>query len=77
MDCCITLTRVEIHPSARSHGVLDEDITHAYAHQMMTLFLGDEPDRWLVIGPDRAMNLLELVVLHAAEGNQLTSTPCH
>ena len=32
---------------------------------------GDEPDRWLVIGPDRAGNLLESVVLTTAEQAQL------
>ena len=25
--------------------------------------IGEDPDRWLVVGPDRAGNLLELVVL--------------
>jgi hypothetical protein len=29
------------------------------------------PDRWLVIGPDRSTNLLELVVLATAEGDEL------
>ncbi len=29
------------------------------------------PDRWLVIGPDCAGNLLEVVVIRTVEGNQL------
>jgi hypothetical protein len=62
---------VDIHPSARRHGVLDEDITYAFAHQAVSVFLGDEPDRWLVIGPSRAANFLELVVLITAEGDEL------
>jgi hypothetical protein len=33
--------------------------------------LSEDPDRWLVIGPDRAANLLELVVLATAEGDEL------
>lgn len=33
--------------------------------------LGDEPDRWLVIGPDRSANLLEIIVLITAEGDEL------
>jgi hypothetical protein len=33
--------------------------------------VGEDPDRWLVIGPDRAGNLLELVVLITAEGDEL------
>lgn len=33
--------------------------------------LGEDPDRWLVIGPDRAANLLEVIVLITAEGDEL------
>lgn len=32
---------------------------------------GEDPDRWLVLGPDRAGNLLEVVVLITAEATQL------
>jgi hypothetical protein len=38
----------------------------------MAIPVGEEPDRWLVIGPDRAANLLEIVVLVSAEGDELT-----
>lgn len=31
----------------------------------------DDPDRWLVIGPDRAANLLEVVVVTTVEETQL------
>lgn len=33
--------------------------------------LGEDPDRWLVLGPDRAANLLEVVVLVTAEGDEV------
>lgn len=33
--------------------------------------LSEDPDRWLVIGPDRAANLLELVVVVTTEGDEL------
>jgi len=33
--------------------------------------LGEDPDCWLVIGPDRSANLLELVVLITTEGDEL------
>jgi hypothetical protein len=33
--------------------------------------LGENPDRWLVIGPDHAGNLLEIVVLITADGDEL------
>ena len=33
--------------------------------------IGEDPDRWLVIDPDRAADLLEVVVLATAEGDEL------
>ena len=44
---------------------------HAIEHSLVVDDLGEDPDRWLVIGPDRAANLLELVVLVTAEGDEL------
>lgn len=32
---------------------------------------GEDPDRWLVIGPDRAGNLLEVVVLTTVEDTEI------
>jgi hypothetical protein len=64
--CC-----VEIHPSARRHGIADDDILHAVEHSMVIDDLGEDPDRWLVVGPDRAANLLEVIVLITSEGDQL------
>jgi hypothetical protein len=49
--------------SARRHGVADEDIDHALAHAVAWAELGDDPPRYLLAEPDRAGNLLELVVL--------------
>jgi hypothetical protein len=60
---------VEIHPSARRHGVEDDDILHAIEHSMVVDDVGEDPDRWLVIGPDRSANLLEVIVLVTAEGD--------
>ena len=57
------LSRVEIHESARRHGVVDEDIQHALAHAVIWVELGDDPWRYLLAGPDRAGNMLELVIL--------------
>ena len=62
--------RVEIHRSARRHGVDDDDITHAIAHRLVVDDLDEDPDRWLVLGPDRAGNLLEVVVLISIDGNE-------
>lgn len=62
---------MEIHRSARKHGVADEDILHAIDHALAIEDIGEDPDRWLVLGPDRAINMLEVVVLITAEGTQL------
>ncbi len=56
---------MEIHVSALRHGVSDEDIEHAVAHSVTWTELGEDPPRYLLVGPDRAGNLLELVVLDA------------
>jgi len=63
--------QVEIHDSARKHGVADHDIVHAIDHALAIEDAGDDPDRWLLIGPDTAGNLLELVVLVTAEGTKI------
>jgi hypothetical protein len=62
---------VEIHESARKHGVADQDILHAIDHALAIEDAGDDPDRWLIIGPDIAANLLEVVVMITAEGNEI------
>ena len=54
---------MEIHPSARRHGIADEDVVHAFNNIVAWQELGDDPYRFLVAGPDRARNLIELVVL--------------
>jgi hypothetical protein len=70
LDFVVRYERVEIHRSARRHGVDDDDITHAIAHRLVIDDLGEEPDRWLVSGPDRAGNLLEIVVLISSDGDE-------
>jgi len=55
--------RVEVHDSARRHEIEDLDIRHAVDNSLAIEDAGEDPDRWLVIGPDRSGNLLEVVVL--------------
>ena len=62
---------MEIHGSARKHGVVAADITHAVDSALAIEDAGEDPDRWLVIGPDRAGNLLEVVVMTTVENTQL------
>lgn len=44
---------------------------HAIDHALVIEDAGEDPGRWLVIGPDRAANLLEVVVLVTVEKTQL------
>jgi hypothetical protein len=54
---------VEILPGALKHGVSPEAITHAVDHALTTSDAGEEPLRVLVIGPDLAGNLLEIIAI--------------
>lgn len=49
--------------SARRHGVEDDNIRHAPEQPLAWVQLDEDPDRFLLAGPDTAGNLLELVVL--------------
>jgi hypothetical protein len=65
---------VEIHRAARRHGIADQDILHAVEHALVGYALEegeDEPRRTLLLGPDRAGNLLEVVVLELDDGLRL------
>ena len=57
--------------SALRHGVDSEDIQHALAHALAVDEVGEDPLRYLVLGPDRAGNLQELVVLDRPNGPAL------
>jgi hypothetical protein len=43
--------------------VTDDDMLHAVDHAVAVEDAGDDPERWLVIGPDKAGNLLEIIVM--------------
>ena len=43
----------------------------AVANPLAVDDLGEDPDRWLVIGPDSAGNLLEIVVLIASTADEI------
>jgi hypothetical protein len=51
--------------------VADQDILHTIDHALALEDAGEDPDRWLLIGPDTAGNLLEVVIMISAEGTQL------
>ena len=63
---------VEIHSSARKHGIPDDDIVHAVEHVLAWVDLDeDSPQRILIIGPDRSGTLLEVVTLTFDNGRDL------
>ena len=54
--------------SAFRHGVEADDIDHVLRSAMVVEEIADDPVRYLVLGPDRAANILELVVLDRPQG---------
>ena len=58
---------------ARRHGIGDTDIAHAIAHVVVVHDVGDDdsPRRSLLLGADRAGNMLEVIVLVFDDGRQM------
>jgi hypothetical protein len=52
-------------------GSATRTCSNAVANSLAVEDLGEDPDRWLVIGPDRATNLIETVVLVTQEGTEM------
>jgi len=59
---------VEVLRPALRHGIAGKDILHAINHAITVEEVGEDPLHWLVLGPDRAGNLLELVVMDRPAG---------
>ncbi len=64
---------MEINESARKHGVSDGDILHGIDQQLVEYEIGDDDParRWLVLGPNRAGLMLELIVLVFDDGAEM------
>ncbi len=62
---------MEIHRSARKHGITDDVIVHALANAITVIDLEPDadPPKVLAIGPDHAGDLLEIIWIELAEGN--------
>lgn len=56
---------MEILPSARKHGIPDDDIRHALTNAVTAITTPSQPDFTMLIGPDTAGHLLEVGVLDA------------
>lgn len=64
---------MEIHRSARRHGIADDAIHHVVGHAIVVVDVDerDDPPKLLAIGPDAAGNLLEVIVLELADDQLL------
>ena len=60
---------MEVHPSARKHGIADEDIEHATTHAMV--IEDQDDDVRLYLGPSRSADLLEVVTIVRDGGSEL------
>ena len=59
---------MEIIPSALKHGISRDAIEHAVECSLAVDEIGEDPLRFLVLGPDLNGNLLELVIVDDAHG---------
>jgi hypothetical protein len=59
---------VAVLGSAFRHGVSAEDIKHAVRNAVVVEEIGEDAVRYLVLGPDRTANFLELVVMDRPQG---------
>jgi len=54
---------VEILPSARKHGISDDDIRHAFENAVAAITIPDRSDFTMVLGPDQSTQFLEIGVV--------------
>lgn len=64
---------MDIHRSARRHGLGDDDIRHAIQHPLVVVDLEPEadPPKLLLLGPDVAGDVLEVTILLLADDRAL------
>lgn len=64
---------MEVHRSAGKHGVRNDEVRHAVEHEIASFDLDPDadPPKVLVIGPDSASNLLEVIVLVLADDQMI------
>jgi hypothetical protein len=62
---------MEILPSARKHGISDDDIRHAFENALAAITIPDQPDFTMIIGPDQSAQFLEVGVLAADDNDYI------
>lgn len=69
---------MEVHRAAFKHGIAEPDVRHAVVGAIVWFDLEPDadPPKVLAIGPDRAGNLLEVVILELADARWLAITRC-
>lgn len=60
---------MDIHESARKHGIADDDVRHAVQNAMALDEMDD--DARLYLGPSRSGALLEVITLVREDGSEL------
>ena len=60
-----TVVGAEILPSARKHGVSDDDITHAINNAISVITRLEQPEFTMLIGPTISADLLEIGVVES------------
>ena len=63
-----TILAVEVLRSALRHDVEPEDIQHVVRNAVVVEEIAEDPDRYLLLGADRAGRFLELVVMDRPQG---------
>jgi hypothetical protein len=59
---------VDVLSSTYRNGIDAEDTLHAIRNAVVVEEVDQDPTRYLVLGPDRAGNLLEVVVMDRPQG---------
>lgn len=59
---------VDVLSSALRHGISPDDAVHAIANAMALDEIGEDPTRYLVLGPARDGAILEVVVMDRPQG---------
>jgi hypothetical protein len=59
----------QILPSARRHGITDDDVRHAINNAIAAVNAPHQPDFVMLIGPSATLTLLEVGVLSAEDNH--------